>query len=166
MLKRMSKGKIIDADSIAKKYLHKYRARILAEFPGANDNGSINKKKLAEIVFNDTKSLMKLEKIIHPPVIREIREHVKTGRTVIIDAPLLIETGLHREMDCVILVKASRKEQIKRLRRKFSEREIEKRLRYQMPLTRKEKYADYVIDNDNSLKNTRTQVEKIWKKIK
>jgi len=166
ILAELSNARVIDADKIAKKYLLLYKKRILREFPEARRNKSIDTRKLAEIVFEDRKKLRKLEKILHPPTRREIKQLSKTKKNVIIDAPLLIEGGLYSLCNFIILVKTPKEVQIRRLKGKFTGKEINKRLENQLPYNKKKKYADYIINNDSSLKNTRKQVELIWQKMK
>ena len=166
ILAEMSSSKILNADKIAKKYLRIYKKKILGEFPEARKNNSIDMRKLAEIVFEDKKKLRKLERILHPPTRREIKKLSKTKRNVIIDAPLLIEGGLYSLCDFIILVKTSKGTQIRRLRGKFTEGEINKRLKNQIQFNKKKRYADYIINNDSSLKDTRRQVEYVWQRMK
>src|SRR3989344_8310122 len=166
ILAELSNARVIDADKIAKKYLLLYKKRILREFPEARRNKSIDTKKLAEIVFEDRKKLRKLERILHPPTRREIKKLSKTKRNAIIDAPLLIEGGLYSLCDFIILVKITKRKQIRRLRGKFTEEEINKRLKNQIQFNKKKKYADYIINNDSSLEDTRRQVEYVWQRMK
>ena len=166
MLAKMSSAKIINADIIAKKYLRVHKKKILMEFPEARKNNNIDVRKLAEIVFEDKKKLRKLERILHPLVIREVREQSKIKRNVVIDAPLLIEADLYSLCDFIILVKIPKETQIRRLKGKFSKEEINKRLKNQMTFSKKRKYADYIINNNSSLKNTTRQVEYVWQRMK
>jgi len=166
ILARIIGARVIDADKIAKKYLYKYKEKVFREFPESRKNNSIDTRKLAEIVFEDKKKLEKLEKILHPSTRREIEQLSKTRRNVIIDAPLLIEGGLYSLCDLIILVKTPKEVQIRRLKGKFTAPEIEKRLKHQIPFNKKKKYADYVINNNSSLKTTRKQVELIWEKVR
>ena len=166
ILAKMSNSKILNADKIAKKYLRIYKKKVLREFPEARRNNKIDTKKLAEIVFEDRGKLRKLEKILHPSVIREIKKLSKTKRNAIIDAPLLIEGGLYSLCDFIILVKITKRKQIRRLRGKFTEEEINKRLKNQIQFNKKKKYADHIINNDSSLEDTRRQVEYVWQKMK
>ena len=166
VLAKMSKAKILDADKIAKKYLHVHKKKILTEFPEARKNKSIDVRKLAETVFEDKKKLKKLENILHPPVIREVRKQSETKRNVVIDTPLLIEADLYSLCDFIILVKTPKETQIRRLKGRFGKEEINKRLKNQMTFSKKRKYADYVINNNSSLKNTRRRVEYVWRNLK
>ena len=166
MLARLLKAKIIDADKIAKSML--YRRDVIRQiknaFPEAVSKWTVNRKKLASIVFRNKQMLAKLEKIIHPPVTREIKERIKGD--VVLDVPLLIEAGLHEMCDAVIVVRCKEKIRIKRLMKKgFSLQEIKARTSMQLPLKKKIAHADYTIDNSRSLKETEQQVKQILKKI-
>lgn len=169
-------AKIIDADKLAHRTLKKGSAaykRIIATFgrPVLGANGSINRKALAGIVFDNKKNLAKLNQIIHPEVIGKIRGRIKSARKseiLIIDAPLLCETGLSDLTDVLVVVRASRKNQIERCMKKFSikEEDIVKRMACQIPLKEKVGIADYVIDNNGTRKETEKQVKKIWQELK
>ena len=78
------------------------------------------RKKLAKVVFKRKEYINKLCKIVHPFVIDKIRAVCKKykNRVVVIDAPLLIETGLHKKMDFIVVVKAKKSVQIKRVMKK------------------------------------------------
>ena len=90
----------------------------------------------------------------------------KNGKDIIIEAPLLIEAGFYKKMDCVILVANDTREQVKRIResRALASRETMKRIRMQMPFKKKLAFADFIIDNSGSKTGTLTQVREIWKK--
>lgn len=161
---RMLKGRgveIIDADKLAHACLRPqspYFKKIKNAF------GTTVRSRLAAAVFNDKKLLKKLNSIIHPQVIRQIKERVdKTkARIIIIDAPLLIEAGLNKMADKIVVVTITGKEQVKRLKKAgFKKSEISKRLKSQFPLSVKLRMADFIIDNSGTLKETRKQVSEI-----
>ncbi|MFW6414781.1 MAG: dephospho-CoA kinase, partial [Thermodesulfobacteriota bacterium] len=115
-----------------------------------------------------------LERITHPRIKREFSEQLQSIRTkrdkCIIQAviPLLIESGMQGLFHRIAVVYAPREVQKQRLlsRDNLSEEQAEARLRSQMPLEEKCKYADYVIINQNSLDYTRKQVEDLWSKLR
>lgn len=153
MFKKLG-AEVIDADKIVHKFID-----------------ASTRKKLAKIVFKRKAYLELLCKIIHPLVIKRIKKEIKQLKPkkniVIIDAPLLIESGLHRIVDILIVVKAKKATQIQRAMRHMGLRkdEISKRIRFQMPLREKINLADFVIDNDGTIDETRRQVMDIWKKL-
>jgi dephospho-CoA kinase len=169
MFKRRGVG-IIDADKIAHSLLKPgqevYR-RLVSVFGAGilTRDRRIDNRRLAGIVFNDTKALKKLNRITHPVIIQRIKDRVRksTCRTFILDAPLLIEAGLAPTADAIIVVKATRANQMRRVRSRdsLSDREILQRIRHQIPLNRKIRLADFVIDNNGTMNETKEQVEQI-----
>ncbi|MEI8011500.1 MAG: dephospho-CoA kinase [Candidatus Omnitrophota bacterium] len=125
----------------------------------------IDRAALAKIVFNDPDALRLLESIVHPYLRREIEAAIKAAKRqmVVVDAAVLCEAGWHTLVDAVIVVKARREIQIKRAmgRNGLSREDVLKRIRRQMPLSEKMKYAAYIIDNSGSAAATKQQVERI-----
>lgn len=136
-------------------------------------NKEIERKKLGKIVFSSGQNLKKICQLTHPAIIREIKDEItrwkrsKGRKVIVIDAPLLIEAGLIKMMDKLIVVKANKKNQIARSTklRKFSRAQALRRIKAQAPLAEKLKLADYIIDNNGTLKQTQKQVKDIWKGI-
>jgi len=172
-------ARVLDADTITHNLIRPGRDswRKIVRWFGPdilNRNQTINRDKLAKIVFRKRQDLRKLEEIIHPLVVREIAgrlgkiENSRKDEIVVIDAPLLIEVGLAKKVDTLIVVKLNRTEQIVRsLKQKgISRAQILKRIRSQLPLSKKIAIADYVIDNNGKKNDTRRQVKKIWEEIK
>jgi len=167
---------LIDADKIAhinfKPGTEAYR-KLVKEFGQAilSKGKAVDRGKLAKIVFNNNKLLQKLNKIIHPAIIRNIKSRVKHSkkRIIVLDAPLLIEAGLRSIADKLIVVKANKEIQIKRAIQKIgiSRKEALQRIRSQMPLSAKVRLADFVIDNNGRIEKSKKQVRAIrrllWK---
>ncbi|NQT73688.1 MAG: dephospho-CoA kinase [Chloroflexi bacterium] len=137
-----------------------------------NSDSTLNREKLGQIVFDNPEKLQKLNQITHPAVFEEADNRVKeiekthADALIIKDVPLLIETGIHNTVDKVIVVSAPRETRLKRLmERGFTQEESLKRIDSQMPISEKEKYADFVIHNDVSLVYTREQVEQIYSQL-
>ena len=86
---------------------------------------------------------------------------------VVIDVPLLIETGLQKEFDTVIIVYANADTQIRRLMKRdgITEAEARKMVELQIPLAEKRRFADYIINNDGTREETETQVRKLFEAI-
>lgn len=168
-------AKVLDADRIAhgslKKGSRPYKRIVKSFGPDIlNKRGMIDRKRLAALVFGDSKSLKRLEGIIHPEVIRHIRQKISGARpkdVIVIDAPLLIEAGLLNIVDKLVVVTSSRKNQIKRAIAKFriTEEECAKRIYSQMPLEKKARLADFVMNNDGPKEKTKRKVKKIWKDL-
>lgn len=160
-------AEIIDADKLAHRYLaisSKTYPKIIKAFgKGILDkNYAIDRKRLGRIVFKDKGSLRRLNNIVHPEVIRDIQEAIKRSprKVIAIDAPLLIEAGLDRSVDKIIVVNINKKEQIRRMQKKSASgrAKILKRIKCQIPLQQKIKLADFVIDNSASPQETKRQV--------
>ncbi len=139
-----------------------------------DQNRVLDRTKLAEIAFHNPHMLEQLCEIIHPKVLSVITEQVQSIKTsdenalVVVNVPLLIEVGWYEWCDVVILVTLPFNLQIERLmnRNNLSQQEAEERISTQMPLTEKEEYADYIIDNSTTRDNTRRQALKILADIK
>ena len=168
-------AKVIDADKIARSLIEKNgpeRGRIVAAFGPEilAASGRINRSKLAGAVFGNKNALARLNRIVHPGVIRRIKAIVKTsGRdaVVVIDAPLLIEAGLLNIVDKLVVVSSSKKRQIERCRKKFriKREEVLKRIKSQMSLKKKIKMADFVVKNDSTMSAMRSRARKVWEEI-
>lgn len=163
---------IIDADKIAHRLLSQSDVKKECMKKWGDDilkNGSVNRVKLGQIVFNDNKSLDALMKILHPRIKKEIYDKIKKSRgVVVIDAPLLVESGLLNICDYMVFVKSSLTRRIKMAKNRhgWTRSQLLKREKFQAPLAYKIKIADYVIDNTGTLKNTKNQVEMIFNHIK
>lgn len=169
---------VIDADEITHGLLSRknlvYR-RTVAKFGRGilNNDKTINRKKLAAVVFSSINKLLEYQKIIHPRIIKIIKQRIKDFKSrpakcklIVLDAPLLIEMGLSSIVDRVVVVKTSKKNQHLRLKNKFrADLAIFKRLKYQLSLSEKLKISDYIIDNNTTRKNTEKQVRLIWDKL-
>ncbi len=157
---------VIDADRLAHKAIKPGGAchrRVVSAF------GTAKRRELAQVVFSDRKKLKILNKLVHPYIIREIKRLTKKTKKkiVIIDAPLLIEAGLDKEVDKLIVVKTSRRIQEARCVKKgFKKNDIRRRINRQLSLAKKERLADFIIDNNKSVSFTKNQVKKIWEEIK
>jgi dephospho-CoA kinase len=135
-----------------------------------NPDSTINRHYLGELAFNDRlsmKNMERLNQITHPPIREEIYKQIQqqtNNKIIIIDAPLLIETGMQEIVDKIIVVTVSYDIQIKRLkiRNLFSDLQIESRINSQLPLDTKIEKADYIIDNNSSILETNRQIKKIW----
>jgi len=169
---------IIDADKIARqimqpgkpawiKVVNHFGQQILKE------NNEIDRKKLADIVFEDLEQLKRLNSFTHPEILKEIKHQLEyyeklQKEVIVIDAALLIEVGLHKIVDEVWVVVADEKIQLERLmtrEKNLSIKQAMDRIKSQMPQKEKLKYAHRVIDNNGSIENTQLQVDKIWREI-
>lgn len=142
-------------------------AQIVAEFgpDTVGPDGTLDRKKLADIVFNDREARLKLNGIVHPKVgeviARFLNEH-KADSVVVLEIPLLLESSRRGNVDKVVVVRVDERNRFGRLHRAgFSEKEVIARLGSQMSQSRKVKLADHVIDNNADPEETRRQVLEI-----
>ena len=165
---------VIDLDDLARRVVEpdKPAWRDVVAYFGTdilNPDRTLNRSALAEIVFSDPKSRKVLEEFTHPRIFEErdtLLEGIKAKDpcpVVVLDSPLLFELSFQKKFDKVILVYISRDAQIKRARDRdgLSEKEVEKRLKAQIPIDEKRLLSDYIIDNEGSLDNTRDQVREV-----
>ena len=170
---------VLDADRLAHETLDrggKVYGTVVGSFGPAvlDGRGRIDRKRLGGMVFRDKRLLARLCAIIHPAVIKEIKGRIQALRrrrpsaAVVVDAPLLIEAGLVPLVDTVIVVKTDPKVQIARCRKKtgMSVAPITARIRAQMPLREKIRYADFVINNNRTRQEVRREVRRIWEKMR
>ena len=171
-------AKIIDADEIAREVVEPGEAawqEIVEEFGSdiLNSDGSINRKKLGGIIFNDDRKREQLNRITHPRIMTKIKETIdnykkQNAKLVIVEAALIVEKGgLLSLIDGLIVVSTDEETQIKRImtRDGLQRDEALSRIESQMPISEKTKHAKYIIDNSESLDETRKQVEEVWEKI-
>lgn len=177
MFKRLG-AKVVDADNIARSVMKPHALawqRVVNSFGKGilRKDGLINRRKLAEVIFADSMKRQKLNQLVHPPIINEIKRIIKVtakrGKTKVlaVDAPLLFEAGIEGLFNKVIVVSCSADVQLKRAKRhrKLALTEILQRIKSQWPLVRKIKLADFVVDNNGSITETRRQVKEILKRI-
>lgn len=131
--------------------------------------GELDRAKLGSIVFAEPQQRKLLESITHPLVRDRMWAQVEEQRllglpAVVLDVPLLIEGGLHRQMDRVWVVRLDPEIQLVRLmkRDKIDQSAALARLAAQMPLAEKLRHASAVIDNGGDLAETRAQVQALW----
>ena len=128
-------------------------------------DGTMDRIRVAQIIFKDKRARLDLEAIIHPAVIKAINDFFNTlpKRTpfAVADIPLVFETGRDKDFDAIIVVACPREMQLQRLmeRNKLSKEDAEKRLAAQLPIDQKVKKATYVIKNDGTFDETNAQVD-------
>jgi len=171
-------ARIVDADRIAHQVVLKgepawqgivdhFGSGILAR------DGQIDREALGAIVFNDTEAKKALNGIVHPRVFETMAQEIQSlaeahpGDLIIMDVPLLIESGLHASLPIVILVYVPETMQQERLMRRdgLNAADAAARIRAQMPIDAKRAHAHYIVDNTGDLDATRRQVLDIYRKI-
>ena len=170
---------IIDADIVARQVMKSGEPawkKVYEQFGEEylQEDGEIDRKKLGNLVFSDTHALEKLNKIVHPIIVKAIEEQLEklikeaNYKVIVIDAALLIETGCHRLVDEIWLVTLPYDVQLRRLmeRDNLTEEEARQRIYSQMSQEKKKEYADVIIDNSKDIEYTQEQIKNIWEKIK
>ena len=134
------------------------------------DDGSIDRKRLGEIVFSDPRLRSRLEAITHPAILEAMKEAIariarEGHRAVVVEAALIHESGKKGLFEAVISVTCDRETAISRLaaRDGMTRAQAEARLSAQMGAGEKADASDYVIDNSGTLDETRRQVERIMR---
>jgi len=169
---------IIDADLICRKLVEPGQPALqeITDYFGKliiDKSGNLNRNKLGQLVFCDSKKREKIENILHPKVFKVEKLNYKAickinpKALVIVDAALLIESANYKEMDKVILINADEKIRIQRIlsRGKWKHEEIVARLKSQMPNEEKIKYADFVLENSKDKTYLKEQVKNLYTKL-
>jgi len=171
-------AKIIDADKISREVMKRGEVvyeKVVSHFGTGilRENGEIDRGKLAQIIFSDPKEREALNGITHPEIIKiedRLCEDIiqkDPSSIIIVNAALLIEAGVFRRFDKLILIYASTETQIDRLIKRdgLERNEALMRINSQMPFEEKRGFADYIIDNDGPLERTRTICEEVYRDL-
>ena len=140
-------------------------------FPSSiNDDGSVNRDILSKEVLDDKEKIKCLEQIIHPLVAEDRKVFFyknRDAKIIIMDIPLLFETGGEKDVDLVIVVDSPDSVQKKRVmaRPNMTEEKFQKILSQQIPNHAKRERADFIIDTSVSISHAKTQVKNIIEKL-
>lgn len=171
---------ILDADKVAREVVTpgKPALRELVKEFGDEillSDGTLNRGKLGQLIFNDPQKREVLNKITHPKITAELKQRLaelrgkyeSLNKVVVLDAALLVEVGLVPLVEEVWVVVVDRETQIKRLteRDNFTREEAESRLKSQMPLEQRLVYANHIIQNNGSRETTIMQVNDLWNNL-
>ena len=158
--------KLYEEDNVIKKIASSFSSEIL-------ENGKVDRKKLGQIIFNNKDKRLILNSIIHPLVIKKIKEKTssykgKLENIIFVDIPLLYEENLEHLVDKVIVIYLNQTKQIKRLmaRDSIDEEYAIKKIKASMNLEVKKAKADYVIDNSFDLSNTYKETDEVLRRIR
>lgn len=169
---------VIDADRIVHELLvgrSQIKEKIIAAFGEEIliSDGLIDRKVLGSMVFRDQNKRLLLNSLIHPAVGEEIqrrifeREKISAAGIIIVEAALIVETGSDDNYHRLVVVSCDPALQISRLmdRDNLAFEEAKARIKSQMPIEEKLKFADYTIDTSGTLKQTHAQVESVYRDL-
>ena len=169
---------IIDADQLSRDLVHPGQTALkeIVNYFGKNildPTGNLDRRKLAKIVFQDPGKKSILEGILHPKIFKKEQEVFIEICTkdpfaiVIIDAALLIESGNYKHVNKVIVVRSSEESQIQRIlsRNAVSFDEAVARIKNQMSLEEKIKYADFILDNNMQQEDLKHKVQELFPQL-
>ncbi|OHB93213.1 MAG: dephospho-CoA kinase [Planctomycetes bacterium RIFCSPHIGHO2_12_FULL_52_36] len=172
---------LLEKPEIKEKVLERWGKGLLGGEGKGGGEGKIDRGKLASIVFSNGEALKELTNLLHPPILESIRRLVlesalggeggvdrkeKESIPLVIDAALLLETGLDGACDLLIFVEARPEVKEERSRLKgWSRGEVQRREGFQAPESQKKKKAHVVINNDSSKEETFRQVKDFWQKL-
>jgi dephospho-CoA kinase len=165
---------VVDADAI----VHELQAagspmleHIVEAFgPGVLlDSGELDREALGSLVFSDEAARRRLNAIVHPAVGVEMSRRIEEARKaqvplVVVDVPLLLETGRRGGFEAVVVVYCSKAQQIE-ARDGSSLEEAEQRVKAQLPIEEKRRLADHVIDNSGTPEETERQVRALYETL-
>jgi dephospho-CoA kinase len=141
-------------------------------FPGTTATGKVDREKLAARVLNDPAALTRLEAIVHPLVFAAREKFLAAAQArgepvVVLDVPLLFETGADSHCDAVVVVTAPHAEQRRRAfeRPGMTEDKFAAILMKQMPDAEKRRLADFIIDNSQDFEHVRRQIHNILQRV-
>lgn len=163
---------VIDADRIGHEVVDKsipLRKRLANQFGSEilTPSGKISRKKLARLAFANEAAKRRLNRLVHPFLLKELRrqmkELAKRHDVVVIDAALLLDWELDRQMDLVLVVHTSDKKRLKRMiARGFSKEDVLERQRVQLPFAEFQNRADIVLLNNNTVLRLKVRLRFIW----
>src|SRR5262245_43872873 len=162
-----------DADTVVhRRYENEAVPLIEAAFPGTTAGGKVDRVKLGSRVMGDLAALRQLEAIVHPLVWdaeqRFLAEaEAKGASVVLLDIPLLFETGGNRRVDAVVVAAAPAEVQRARVleRPGMTEQKLAAMLARQLPDSEKRRRADFIVDTSRGFDDARAQVREILRKV-
>lgn len=169
---------VVDADLIARQVVEPGQpayADIVREFGPevVAPDGTLDRKRLGDIVFTDKAKRRLLEAMTHPRIAMaaqaETARHAAAGEPVVIyEAALIVENRIHEALAGLIVVKAHPEQQVERAvkRDNIPVEHARARIAAQLPLAKKLEVATHVIDNTGTLDDTRAQVARLWSELR
>ena len=161
--------RVIIADEISKKLMNEneqLKKRIIQEFGRQSyREEELNRKYLAQKVFSDLQKLKKINSLVHPPTIEEIKrqmkEALKRKKLVFVESAIIYDVKIESLFDYVILLTSSEENKIKRITERDNaiREDVEKRISNQLPDKIKKGKADFVIENDGTREELKSKAE-------
>jgi dephospho-CoA kinase len=170
-------ARVLSADAIAKDLLAPGSAllgKVVRAFgEGILDSeGALDRKRLAGVVFRDGRALAALDAIVHPAVIRRIREIIEkddagSATIYVVEAALIIECGRETDYDVIVVVESDRAECVERVMRErgLAREDVERIARAQMAPEEKRKKAQIVIENDGSIEDLVEKARRVFEEL-
>ncbi len=167
----------VDCDVLAREAVLPGRAalrKIRKVFgPAVFSGKKLNRAAMGTLVFSNPSARRKLEAIIHPEVIRKVKESIRRQKKgllkdlLVVDVPLLFEAKLKKLFDKTVVVWVPGKTQVQRLmrRNRISRPDALRRLDAQLSLSKKRKMADFTINNSRSLKDSERQIRLLYRRL-
>lgn len=168
-------AQVLDADAFGREALapgrpawHSVVSQFGDEILGGGGGMEIDRKKLADVVFNDRRKLAALNAIVHPVILQRIADELeklsRSDAVVVIDAALITELGLRDALDAVIVVTTAHAERVARLvrARGMTIDEITARIASQARDEDLARGADYVVRNDGDLDALAREADRVW----
>lgn len=169
---------LIDFDELARRVVEPGRPALkqIVDYFGSQvlkEDGTLDRKKLSGVVFNDMEKRKKLESFTHPAIYDEFFKDIhnvtekQPDAVIQISVPLLIELNLQFLFDKLLVVYVPTQLQVERLAERdgITLAEAENTLKSQLSIEEKRCYGDFVIDNSGSLEETRKQVKEAWEAL-
>ena len=171
--------RVLDADQTAREVVMPGAAGLKAVVEKFGEgiltpDGTLDRARMASIVFADEEKRLRLNHILHPFIIARQDEILRAWERedpngiAIVDAALMIESGGYRRFDKLIVVHCRSEVQLERLmlRDKLTLAEAQRRIASQMPQEEKQRYADYLIDTSDGFEPTRERTAEVYKELR
>lgn len=160
---------VYDADATVHQiYAGEAVPAVEAAFPGTTVDGKVDRAKLSARVVHDAAAMRKLEQIVHPMLVAHRERFLEEAKhadapVVVMDVPLLFETGGEQTVDAVVVVTTSAENQRERIRARgtMGDEALDAILKRQLPDAEKRKRADYVVDTSHGLDPVRERIRDI-----
>ncbi|MDD4955039.1 MAG: dephospho-CoA kinase [Candidatus Omnitrophica bacterium] len=166
---------VFDADKLIHKYYEDKKSGIYKKisviFPEAVNRKGIDRKKLGKIVFSNIKELKRLEAIVHPAAVRDLKAWVNSAKAkrgiYVAEVPLLFENNLEKIFDGVILIHVKKDVLLKRIKSnlKLSKSSALRRLSAFGPFNEKNRKADFIINNSFGMETLKREIDILWEKF-